>query len=109
MSISLKQVLELVGKLDDSPGEDVPRERFRHFLQEQLTEVGQIRDFVQECLMGSGDQYSRALQDLIVYNVHITHRVRGLLPDIGLPGIRWPGVGRLLTISRPTTRLPGII
>ena len=48
MSISLKQVLELVGKLDDSPGEDVPRERFRHFLQEQLTEVGQIRDFVQE-------------------------------------------------------------
>ena len=39
-SIGLGQILSLVGKLDDSPGDDTPRERFRHFLRENITEVG---------------------------------------------------------------------
>ncbi len=34
MSIALKQILDLVGKLDDTPGEETPRERFRRFLKE---------------------------------------------------------------------------
>jgi len=34
MSITLSQILALVGKLDDSPGEDTPRERFRLFLDQ---------------------------------------------------------------------------
>jgi hypothetical protein len=43
MTIALDQILALVGKLDDAPGEDVPRERFRRFLQENINEVGQVR------------------------------------------------------------------
>jgi len=29
MSITLDQILSLVGKLDDSPGDETPRERFQ--------------------------------------------------------------------------------
>lgn len=65
MAITLKQILALVGKLDDSPGSETPRERFRTFLEENVQEVGQVRDYIQECLINSGDQYNRALQDLV--------------------------------------------
>src|SRR5690349_11120215 len=70
MDISLKQILALVGNLDDAPGEHTPRERFRQFLKQNVTEVGQIRDYIEDCLRTSGDQYSRALQDLINYVGH---------------------------------------
>ena len=50
MSITLKQILDLVEKLDDSPGDDTPRERFRRFLKENVKEVGQVRDYVEECI-----------------------------------------------------------
>ena len=51
MSVTLKQILDLVGKLDDSLGDDTPRERFRRFLKENVKEVGQVRDYVEECVM----------------------------------------------------------
>ena len=70
MSITLKQILDLVGKLDDSPGDDTPRERFRRFLKENVKEVGQVRDYVEECIRTSGNQYNRALQDLVNYIGH---------------------------------------
>ena len=65
MDMTLDELLEVVGKLDDTPGMDTPRERFRSLLQKKLTELGQVRDYVQQCLAESGDQYSRALQDLV--------------------------------------------
>jgi len=64
-AIYLTQILNLVGSLDDSPGDDVPRERFRRFLRANVREVGQGRDYIQECLRLKGDQYNYALQDLI--------------------------------------------
>ena len=67
MSITLSQILALVGKLDESPGDDTPRERIRRFLKENVSEVGQVRDYIEECLRTSGDQYNRALQDLVNY------------------------------------------
>jgi len=67
VSITLGEVLDLIGKLDDSPGEDAARERFRRYLSKNLLDVGQIRDYVEECLRNAGDQYSRALQDLVNY------------------------------------------
>jgi len=70
MGIALSQILALVGRLNDSPGEEVPRERFRRFLKENVVEVGEIRDHVEECLRLSGDQYSRALQDLVNHLGH---------------------------------------
>ena len=67
MSITLNQILSLVGRLDDSPGEETPRERFRQFLKENVLKVGQVRDYIEDCLRNSGEQYNRALQDLVNY------------------------------------------
>ena len=36
MSINLHQILSLVGKLDDAPGDDTARERVRCFLKEDF-------------------------------------------------------------------------
>jgi hypothetical protein len=65
MNLALSQILSLVGRIDDSPGEDAPRERFRRHLREQVKDAGQIRDYIEECLRTSGEQYNRALQDLV--------------------------------------------
>jgi hypothetical protein len=65
LSVALKHILELVGKLDDSPGNDTPRERFRKFLTENVSEIGQVRDYLEECLREPGGQHDRALQDLV--------------------------------------------
>lgn len=92
MSITLNQILNLVGKLDDSPGDETPRERFRRYLQENVSEVGQVRDYVGECLRTSGDQYNRALQDLVNYLGHFLEfevsfgRYKGAKGQIGFDG-----------------------
>lgn len=92
MSMTLSQILSLVGKLDDSPGEDTARERFRRYLKENITEVGQIRDYVEECLRNTGDQYNRSLQDLVNHIGHflgfevIFGRYHGVQGQIGFDG-----------------------
>lgn len=65
MTTTLGDILDLVGPLDDSAGEETSRERFRRHLEKSAKEVGQIRDYVDECLRTSGAQYNRALQDLV--------------------------------------------
>ncbi|MGA9380212.1 MAG: winged helix-turn-helix domain-containing protein [Phormidium sp.] len=65
MSILLSEVLELVGKLDDSEGGNTPRERFRSRLKTKVTHISQLREYIEEGLSNSGEQYSRALQDLV--------------------------------------------
>jgi hypothetical protein len=62
---SLNDILSLVGRLDDAAGENTSRDRFREFLSSHATEAGQIRDYIEECLRSTGEQYNRALQDLI--------------------------------------------
>ena len=69
-ALTLQQILSLVGKLDDTPGDETPRERFRQFLKQNVKDVGQVRDYIEECLRTSGDQYNRALQDLVNYLGH---------------------------------------
>ncbi len=92
MAITLDQILALVGKLDDSPGDETPRERFRRFLKENVRAVGEIRDYVEECLRSSGDQYSRALQDLVNWVGHFLGfevrfgRYHGVQGQIGFDG-----------------------
>jgi len=93
MSIALGQILGLVGRLDDSPGDDVPRERFRRFLAEQVKEVGQVRDHIEECLRTSGEQYCRALQDLVNHLGHFLEfevefgRYKGVQGQVGFDGL----------------------
>lgn len=93
MGITLTQILDLVGKLDDTPGGETPRERFRRYLQDNVKEVGQIRDYIEECLRNSGDQYNRALQDLVnhlatflEFNV-VFGRYQGTRGQIGFDGL----------------------
>lgn len=92
MSINLDQLLSLVGPLDDSQGENTARERFRHFLKGDVKEVGQVRDYVEDCLRKTGDQYNRALQDLVNYigeflGFEVTYgRYRGVQGQLGFDG-----------------------
>lgn len=92
MSISLTQLLDLVGKLDDALGPGTPRERFRKFLKENVKEVATVRDYIGECLRNSGEQYSCALQDLVnhlggflEFEV-VFGRYRGVPGQIGFDG-----------------------
>jgi len=92
MNITLSQVLGLVGKLDDSPGKDTPRERFRRFLRENIKDVNSLRDYVEECLRNTGEQYNYALQDLVNhigtslgFEV-VFGRYRGVPGEIGFDG-----------------------
>jgi hypothetical protein len=66
MSISLAELLPLVGRLDDAPGFDTPRERFRRFLLERATQLPTIHTLIEECQRSVGEQHHRVLQDLIV-------------------------------------------
>lgn len=66
MSFALQEILTLVGRLDDGPGFDTPRERFRRFLTERLTDVAGVRALLAQCQQGLGDQPARARHDLIV-------------------------------------------
>ena len=93
MNISLKQIIDLVGKLDDSHGEDTPRERFRRYLTENVKDIGSVRDYIEECLRSTGDHYNRALQDLVNYigtflGFEVSYgRYRGVQGEIGYDGL----------------------
>lgn len=65
MQASLKETLELIGKLDDSTGDNSPRARFHNYLKSYITEVGQLRDYIEESIREKDGQYSKAFQDLV--------------------------------------------
>ena len=48
MNITLNELLTLLGRLDDEPGFDSARERFRRFLVEHVTDVPTARPLVEE-------------------------------------------------------------
>jgi hypothetical protein len=66
MSLSLDALLSLVGHLDDTPGFDTARERFRRFLVERVTDLPTARALIEDCQRSVGEQHHRALHDLIV-------------------------------------------
>jgi len=63
LGVTVSQLLLLVGHLDDTPGFDTPRERFRRFLIDRVTDSHLIRSFVEQCQRSIGEQHHRALQD----------------------------------------------
>ena len=65
MSVLLGDILTLVGRLDDTPGVDTPRERFRRFILD-LPDVAAVRALVEQAQRGLGEQQHRALQDAVV-------------------------------------------
>jgi hypothetical protein len=66
MSPTLDHLLTLVGRLDDAPGYDAPRERFRRFLVEHVRTAADARALIEQCQQSPLEQHRRALQDLIV-------------------------------------------
>jgi hypothetical protein len=66
MSLRLEELLTLVGRLDDAPGFDTPRERFRRFLVDNVTTPAAARPLIEQCHHALDEQHKRALQDLIV-------------------------------------------
>ncbi len=92
MGMTLNQILDLVGPLDDSVGADAPRERFRRFLTKNVKNVAELRDHIEQCLRTPGDQYSRALQDLVNHigeflGFEVTFgRYRGVQGEVGFDG-----------------------
>jgi len=64
MKLDLPELLTLVGRLDDAPGTDTPRDRYRRFLTRQLTTVQAVRDLLEQTQAALGDQHARARQDL---------------------------------------------
>lgn len=92
-SITLEQVLNLVGTLDDGIGENTARDRFRRFLTDSALTVGTVRDYVESCLRQSGTQYNRALQDLVNHAARLIGfevtfgRYQGVQGQIGYDGI----------------------
>lgn len=113
-SITLKQILALVGNLDDSPGVDNPRERFRLYLKDNVKEVGQIRDYVEESLRTTGSQYNRAFQDLINYLGHFLGfevkfgRYQGIPGQIGFDGLWSSPSGFHVVVEVKTTEVYSI-
>ncbi|MBN2378489.1 EVE domain-containing protein [candidate division WOR-3 bacterium] len=107
--MTLSTILNLVGKLDDTPGKETPRERFRKHLYDNVTEVGQVRDYVEECLRLSGDQYNRALQDLVNYIGHFLEftvrfgRYKGVRNELGYDGFWRSPSGLNIVVEVKTT------
>jgi len=65
VSVTVAELLLLVGRLDDSPGFDTARERFRRFLLERVTDLPTARALIDDCQRSVGEQRHRALQDLV--------------------------------------------
>jgi hypothetical protein len=61
----IDDVLALVGRLDDTPGDETGRERFRRYLRDHVGDPAAARYYASQCLARTEERYVRALQDLI--------------------------------------------
>jgi hypothetical protein len=101
-------ILDLVGSLDDAPGDNTARVRFRTYLATGLTELGSIRDAIHTCTTKSGPQYARALQDLVNYLGTIIGfdveygRYQGVVNAIGHDGL-WRSGHKVVVVEVKTT------
>jgi hypothetical protein len=83
-------------------------------MRENVLEVGQIRDYVEECLRNSGDQYNRALQDLVNHLGHFLGfevtfgRYHGVQGQIGFDGHWQSPTGFHIVVEVKTTEVYAI-
>jgi hypothetical protein len=64
--IPVEAILALAGRLEDAPGFDAPRQRFRRFLQDHITDLDALRTLITSCQHVPGEQHYRAMRDLMV-------------------------------------------
>ncbi len=92
-AIELDTLLELVGSLNDSTEPGSASERFRKYLRENVNHARDVRAYIERALSQPGDQYNKALQDLInhlgeLLEFDVTFgRYRGVRNDIGFDGL----------------------
>lgn len=68
--LSLDEILTLVGELNDSPGEDSARERFRRYLRENIRDLQLLAVYIDGCNGAPDSQRARAFQDLVGHLGH---------------------------------------
>lgn len=107
--IALNTLLDLVGDLRDSDQSNSASARFRRYLQENVQQAGDLRDYVEGALRESGDQFNKALQDLINHvgqclGFEVTYgRYRGVRGEIGFDGLWQSPTGTAIVIETKTT------
>lgn len=68
--LSLDELLTLVGELNDSPGDDSARERFRRYLQKNIRDLQLLAVYIDGCSGAPDSQRARAFQDLVSHVGH---------------------------------------
>ncbi len=63
--MTLPEILQLVGPLDDRPGQSTGRERFRAYLLGSVRTISALRAAVEACRREPGPHHDRAFQDLV--------------------------------------------
>jgi hypothetical protein len=107
--VELITLLELVGTLDDSDQPGSASERFRKYLQGNVQQAGDLRDYIEDALAESGDQFNKALQDLInhlgqLLGFEVTYgRYRGVRGGIGFDGLWQSPTGWSIVVETKTT------
>jgi hypothetical protein len=108
-AIDLETLLKLVGPLDDSGGPNSASARFRTYIQENIREVGDLRAYVEAAVSSSGDQYNKALQDLVNHMGSLLGfevefgRYRGVAGEIGFDGLWQSPTDWVLVVETKTT------
>jgi len=106
--ITLQQILELVGALDDSQGRTLHEHVSESSSSDSVPTIGALRDYIETCLRTPGQQYNRALQDLVNHAARLMHfevefgRYQGVVNDIGYDGI-WRSKNLDIVIEVKTT------
>jgi negative regulator of replication initiation len=107
--IELYTLLDLVGDLSDSTEAGSASARFRKYLRENIQQVSDVRAYVSDALGRSGDQYYRALQDLINHAGELLGfkvvygRYRGIRGAVGFDGLWQSPTGWSIVVETKTT------
>ena len=107
--MSLSELLELVGELKDDSTPDNASERFRRHLQKRIQKVEEVRAYIDEALGQPGEQFNKALQDLInhvgqLLGFEVTYgRYRGVRGENGFDGLWRSQTGWSIVVETKTT------
>jgi hypothetical protein len=107
--MSLSELLELVGELKDDSTPNNASERFRRHLQKSIQKVEEVRAYIDEALGQPGEQFNKALQDLInhvgqLLGFEVTYgRYRGVRGENGFDGLWRSQTGWSIVVETKTT------
>jgi hypothetical protein len=107
--IDLKTLLSLVGSLSDSTDVGSASHRFRDYLSTNVETSAVVDDYIRTALENSGDQFNKALQDLInhlgdLLGFNVTYgRYRGTRGAVGFDGHWKSPTGWSIIVETKTT------